>query len=66
MLLLAGIVLAGVPLLLIIGFAFFIFWGFVNDDHDARAVLNVAFAIIGIGIALILAHVLTTVFVITK
>lgn len=65
MLLLAGIVLAGVPLLLIIGFAFFIFWGFVNDDPDARAVLNVAFVVMGIGIVLILAHVLTNMFIVT-
>ncbi len=64
MLLLVGIVLAGVPALLIIGFAGYIFFGFVNDDKDARAVLNIALAIMGVGILLILGHVLTTVFVI--
>lgn len=65
MLLLAGIVLAGVPTLLIIGFAAYIFFGFINDDKDARAVLNVALTIIGIGVALILADVLTNVFIVT-
>jgi hypothetical protein len=63
MLLMIGIVLAGVPTLLIIGFASYIFFGFVNDDKDARGVLNIALTIIGIGIALILGHVLTIVFV---
>ena len=65
MLLLVGIVLAGVPTLLIVGFAAYIFFGFVNDDKDARAVLNVALAIIGVGILLILGHVFTTVFVVS-
>lgn len=64
MLLLVGIVLAGVPTALIVGFAGYIFFGFVNDDKDARAVLNVALAVIGIGVALILGHVLTTVFIV--
>ena len=63
MLLLVGIVLAGVPSLLIIGFASYIFFGFVNDDKDARAVLNIALAIIGVGVFLILGHVLTTVLI---
>ncbi|MFA6017763.1 MAG: hypothetical protein WCT28_02410 [Patescibacteria group bacterium] len=66
MLLLAGIVLAGIPTLLIIGFAAYIFLGFVNDDKDARAVFNVALAIIGVGIFLILGDVLTNVFIVTK
>lgn len=66
MLLLIGIVLAGVPLLLIVGFAAYIFFGFINDDHDARAVFNVAMAIVGIGVLLILGDILTRVFVITK
>jgi hypothetical protein len=65
MLLLVGIVLAGVPTLLIVGFAAYIFFGFINDDKDARAVLNVALAVIGIGILLILGHVLTNVFVLS-
>ncbi len=65
MLLLVGIVLAGVPTLLIVGFAAYIFFGFVNDDKDARAVLNVALAIIGVGILHILGHVFTTVFVVS-
>jgi len=66
MLLLVGIVLAAVPTLLIIGFASYIFFGFINDDKDARAVLNVALAVIGIGILLILGHVLTTTFVVVN
>ncbi len=65
MLLLAGIVLTGFPLLLIIGFAGYIFLGFVNDDKDARAILNVALIIMGIGIALILAYYLTKIIIIT-
>lgn len=65
MLLLAGIVLTGFPLLLIIGFAGYIFLGFVNDDKDARAILNVTLIVMGIGIALILAYYLTKIIVIT-
>lgn len=64
-LLLAGIVLTGFPLALIIGFAGYIFMGFVNDDKDARAVLNVVLIIMGIGITLILAHVLTGIIIVT-
>lgn len=65
MLLLAGIVLTGFPLLLIIGFAAYIFFGFINDDKDARAVLNVVLSVMGIGIVLILAYFATKIFVIT-
>ncbi|MFZ2681809.1 MAG: hypothetical protein WAZ14_01830 [Patescibacteria group bacterium] len=64
-LLLIGIVLMAVPLLLMIGFAAYIFWGFMNDDPDARAVLNVGFAIMGVGLLLILGHVAGTVIQIT-
>ena len=65
MLLLAGIVLTGFPLLLIIGFAGYIFLGFVNDDKDARAILNVVLAVMGIGIALILTHFITKMIIVT-
>lgn len=65
MLLLAGIVLTGFPLMLIIGFAGYIFFGFINDDKDARAVLNVVLSVMGIGIVLILAYFATKIFVIT-
>ena len=65
MLLLAGLVLTGFPLLLIIGFAGYIFFGFINDDKDARAVLNVVLSVMGIGIVLILAYFVTKIFVIT-
>ncbi len=60
-LLLVGIVLMAVPLLLMVGFAAYIFWGFMNDDKDARTVLNVGFAIMGLGLLLILGHVAGTV-----
>ncbi len=66
MLLMVGIVLTGMPLLLIIGFASFIFFGFINDDKDARGVFNIVLIVMFIGIAMILATVLTDVFVITK
>ena len=56
LLLLVGIVLVAVPFLLMFGFAFYIFWGFMNDDKDARNVLNVGFVIMGIGLLLILGH----------
>ena len=60
-LLLVGIVLAGVPASLIIGFAAYIFIGFVTDDKDAKAIFTIALVIMGIGVALILAHVAGTV-----
>ena len=60
LLLLIGLVLFAVPLLLMIGFATYIFWGFVNDDKDARAVLNVGLVIMAIGAALIIAHLVGT------
>lgn len=66
MLFLIGLVMAGVPILLIVGFAAYIFLGFVNDDKDARAVLNVALVVMVIGFVLILADVVTRVFVVTK
>lgn len=59
-LLLVGIVLAGVPTLLIIGFAAYIFLGFVNDDKDAKAIFHIALIVIGIGLLLILGHVVGT------
>lgn len=55
-LLLVGIVLAGIPAMLIIGFAAYIFLGFINDDKDARQIFNVVLAVMGIGILLILGH----------
>lgn len=59
-LLLIGIVLAGAPLLLIIGFAAYIFLGFVNDDKDAKAIFHITLAVMGIGLLLILGHVVGT------
>lgn len=55
-LLLIGIVLMAVPALLMFGFAFYIFWGFMNDDKDARMVLNVGFIIMAIGLLLVIGH----------
>jgi predicted MFS family arabinose efflux permease len=56
-LLLIGIVLAGVPAALIIGFAAYIFVGFVTDDKDAKAIFQIALVMMGIGVALIIASV---------
>lgn len=64
-LLLVGIVLMAVPFLLMFGFAAYIFWGFMSDDKDARAVLNIGFIIMGIGLMLILGHVVGTMIEIT-
>ncbi len=58
-LLLVGLVLAGVPFLLIVGFAGFIFLSFMNDDHEAKGILTVALIFMGIGIALILTDVIS-------
>lgn len=65
MILIAGIILTGIPLALIIGFAGYIFMGFVNDDKDARGILNVVLTIMGIGIVMILVHVATKIFIVT-
>ncbi len=64
-LLLVGIVLVAMPLLLMLGFAAYIFWGFMNDDPDARNVLNVGFIIMFIGALLIVGHVVGTMIEIT-
>ena len=59
-LLLIGIVMMGLPAMLIIGFATYIFFGFINDDKDARGLFNIALIVMGIGFVLILGNVLTT------
>lgn len=56
MLFITGIVMTFVPLLLMIGFSFFIFLSFVRDDPDAAAVTRVAFLVMGIGIVLLIWH----------
>ncbi len=56
LLLLVGLVLFGIPFLLIVGFAGFIFVSFMNDDPDARGIFTVALIFMGIGAALIIAH----------
>lgn len=46
----------GVPLLLILGFAGFIFVSFMNDDADAKGLFTVALIVMALGAALIIAH----------
>ncbi len=65
LLLLIGIVLFGVPALLILGFAAYIFIGFVTDDKDAKAIFQIALIIMGIGLALIIAHIAGTIIQVT-
>lgn len=59
-LLLIGIVMAGVPLALIVGFAGFIFVSFMNDDKDAKALFTIALIVMAIGTVLIVTHFLGT------
>ncbi len=54
--LLTGLVFAGVPIILIIGFAAFIFLSFTRDDPDAAAVVRLAYIVMFIGFVLIAAH----------
>lgn len=56
LLLLVGLVMAGVPFLLIVGFAGFIFVSFMNDDKDAKGLFTIALVVMGIGAALIITH----------
>jgi hypothetical protein len=60
--LIAGIFLFGAPLLLIIGFAAYIFLGFVNDDPDARNIFRITLAVMGIGALLIVGYFVGTAF----
>lgn len=52
-----GIVLVSVPLVLMIGFATFIFWSFMRDDETTAGVLKVGFVIMALGAVLIGVHV---------
>lgn len=54
--LIIGLFLVGLPLSLIIGFAAYIFLGFINDDKDARAVFNFALMVIAVGVLFIITH----------
>lgn len=54
--LIVGLFLVGLPLSLILGFAAYIFLGFINDDKDARAVFNFALMIMGVGILFIITN----------
>ena len=60
LLLLIGIVLFGLPLLLMIGFAAYIFLGFINDDKDAKAIFNLAVVVMAIGFLLIVGYLVGT------
>ncbi len=55
-LLLMGIAMVGLPALLILWFAGYIFFGFINDDKDARAIFNIAVLIMVIGLVFIGVH----------
>ena len=55
-LLLTGIVLTVVPATLILGFALFIFFAFTRDDDDAKNIVNVALAILGIGVICLIGY----------
>lgn len=57
-LLLTGLIFAGVPLLLIIGFCVFIFLQFTRDDNDAAAVARIAYIMIILGTVMIVAHIM--------
>lgn len=56
MLLLTGIVFTVVPLLIMIGFAIFIFVSFMRDDDDAGALLRLALIVMTFGLILIGVH----------
>lgn len=55
-LLISGIVLTVVPIILLIGFAGFIFFMFMKDDPDSSAIVTVAFIVMLLGIGLIVAN----------
>jgi heme/copper-type cytochrome/quinol oxidase subunit 4 len=55
-LLISGIVLTVVPIILMIGFAAFIFFMFMKDDPDSSSLVKIAFVVMLLGIALIAAH----------
>lgn len=55
-LLLCGIVFTVVPIALILGFALWTFFMFTRDDDDAKAAVNVALAVLGIGIICLIGH----------
>ena len=52
-----GIVLVAVPLVLMIGFATFIFWSFMRDDETTAGILKVGLVIMALGAVLISVHV---------
>lgn len=55
-LLISGIILTVVPIILMIGFAAFIFFMFMKDDPDSSMMVRIAFVVMLLGIALIAAH----------
>lgn len=54
-----GIVLVAVPLVMMIGFATFIFWSFMKDDETTSGILKVGFVIMALGGVLIAVHFLS-------
>lgn len=60
MILFIGIVLTVAPLTLILGFALAIFFSFTRDDPTAKAAVNLALIILGVGLVLIAGHVIGT------
>lgn len=55
-LLYTGIVLVAVPLILMVGFAAFIFFAFMKDDEMTAGIVKVGFIIMGIGALLVAGH----------
>ena len=55
-LLLSGLVLTIIPLIMMIGFAGFIFYMFMKDDPDSAGVVKVAGVVMAVGLILIAAH----------
>lgn len=64
-LLLIGIAMMALPLLLIIGFATYIFLGFINDDKDARAIFRLALIVMSIGFLLVVGHIVGNMIIVT-
>jgi hypothetical protein len=61
LLLLTGIVLVAVPLIIMIGFAAFIFLSFMKDDDMTAGIVKVGFLIMAIGTVLIVSSLLVPV-----
>ena len=60
LLLYSGIVLIAVPVILMIGFATYIFFAFMRDDETTGGIIRVAFMIMGLGALLVLGYLINT------